>query len=57
MFMENKGLGLVLVRLPYYFTANKIVKVFEKFLKELDVKNLISSITVIELGRYRTRKI
>lgn len=57
MFMENKGLGLVLIRLPYYFTADKIVKVFDEFLKEVDVKNLISSITVIELGRYRIRKI
>ena len=56
-FMENKGFGLVLTRLPYYFTADKINKIFDEFLEEADLKRLINSITVLELGRYRTKKL
>lgn len=56
MFIKNKGFGLLLIRLPYYFTVDKINRIFDKFLKEIDVKRFINSITVIELGRYRVRK-
>ncbi len=57
MFLEKKGLGLILTRLPYYFTVDKINKIFEEFLKEIDVKELVDSIIIIELGRYRIRKL
>ncbi len=56
-FMESKGVGLILVRLPYYFTVDKINKVFEEFLKEMDYKKVVDSITVLELGRYRSKKL
>ncbi|MEM2088311.1 MAG: hypothetical protein QXF52_06515 [Thermoproteota archaeon] len=55
--MRKKGFGLLLVRLPYYFTASKIKKVFNEFLKEIDAKELVNSITVLELGRYRIKKL
>jgi len=55
--MENKGLGLILIRLPYYFTVDKINKVFDALLKEIDAKELIGAITVVELGRYRIKKL
>jgi len=57
LFIEKKGYGLVLVRLPYYFTVDKINKVFDGFLKEINVKKLVNFITVLELGRYRTKKL
>lgn len=57
MFMESKGFGLILIRLPFYFTVDKISRVFDEFLKEVDVKKLINSITVVELGRFRTKKL
>ena len=56
-FIENKGYGLVLIRLPYYFTVSKINKVFEEFLEEINIKKLVHSITVLELGRYRTKRL
>lgn len=56
-FMMKKGFGLLLIRLPYYFAANKIKKVFNEFLKEIDVNELVNSITVLELGRYRIKKL
>ncbi len=57
MFMESKGFGLILIRLPYYFTVDKITEVFDEFLTEVDVKKLVNSITVLELGRYRTKRL
>jgi len=43
--------------LPYYFTVDKINKIFDEFLQEISVKKLVNSITVLELGRYRTKKL
>ena len=57
LFIKNKGEGLLLSRLPYYFTADKMKKAFDKFLEEIDTGILSNSITVLELNRYRTRKI
>ncbi len=55
--MKKKGFGLLLVRLPYHFTASRIKKVFEDFLKEVNINELVNSITVLELGRYRIKKL
>ena len=56
-FLKNKGVGLILMRLPYYFKVEKINKIFDNFLKEADVKELVNSIAVVELGRYRMKKL
>lgn len=56
-FLEKKVFGLLLIRLPHYFTADKINKVFDEFLKEINANDLVNSITVIEPGRYRIKKI
>ncbi len=57
IFLKNKVGGLILTRLPYYFTVDKINKVFNDFLKEANVKEFADCIVVVELGRYRTKKI
>ncbi len=57
MFLERKGQGLLLIRLPYYFTADKIAKALDDFLKGTDCTLLGNSITVLELGRYRIKKL
>jgi predicted nuclease of predicted toxin-antitoxin system len=57
MFIKNKGHGLILVRLPYYFKSDKINKVFDEFLAEINVVELAGSIIVLELGNYRIRKL
>jgi len=56
-FLKNKGFGLFLIRLPYYFTSDRIARVFDEFLDGVDVGRLIGFITVIELGRFRIRKL
>jgi predicted nuclease of predicted toxin-antitoxin system len=57
MFTKKKALGLILIRLPFHFTADKINKTVNEFLKAVDIKNLVNAITVIELGRFRIRKL
>ena len=56
-FIKEKGFGVLLVRLPYYFKVDKINKVFDEFLEETNVNELVNSITVLELGRYRTKRL
>ena len=57
LFIVNGGFGLLLSRLPFYFKSQEINMVFDLFLKEVDVKGLVNSITVLELSRYRVRKL
>jgi len=54
--MKCGGFGLLIVRLPYYFTVDKINRIFSEFIREVNVDELLNSITVLELGRYRTKK-
>ena len=56
-FLDSKGLGLILMRLPYYFTVDRVNKVIDEFLKEANVKEFANCIVVVEVGRYRIRKL
>ena len=47
--------GLVILRLPYTFTTDKINVSLGNFLKEIDRNLLVNSIIVLELGRFRRR--
>ncbi|MDE1865087.1 MAG: hypothetical protein KGH94_00390 [Candidatus Micrarchaeota archaeon] len=49
--------GVIILRLPFSFNSGQIRGVLENFLKTADLKKLPKSITVVELGRYRIRKI
>ena len=52
----NLHCGVILLRLPSYFTARQINSILEEFLNSVDIKELINSITIVEAGRYRIRK-
>ena len=49
--------GLLILRLPNSFTAKKINETLVEFLKNIKIEDLINSITVLEVGRYRIRKL
>ncbi len=49
--------GLVIVHLPYNFTTSQISKTLSEFLKVIKIDDLENSITIVELGRYRLRKL
>jgi len=55
--LERKTASLVIARLPNYFTREKINKIFNDFLKSVDAKDFSKSIIVVEIERYRIRKI
>jgi len=47
---------LVVLKLPFYFTAKQINNALKEFLSSLDVKKLENAVTIVELGRYRMRR-
>src|SRR3989344_5924376 len=57
IYPESSHYGLLVLRLPNSFITNKINKTLEEFLKEVKAEELINSITVLEVGRYRIRKL
>jgi len=57
MFMKKKGFGLILVRLPFHFTAAKINQTIDAFLRDIKSEELVNSIVVVERSRYRIRKL
>jgi|SRR3989338_10262719 len=57
IYPENSHYGLIILKLPNHFTANKIIEGLEKFLKEINIEELVNTITVLEVGRYRIRKL
>jgi predicted nuclease of predicted toxin-antitoxin system len=49
--------GIVILRLPFSFRADQIKSALKNFLKTVEIKKLHKSITIVELGKYRIRKI
>ena len=57
--LHKKGshYGLIIIRLPYYFTAKRIIDNLSKLFENLDLNELVDSIMILELGKYRIRKL
>ena|SRR3989338_7519223 len=49
--------GLLVLRLPNYFTGKQITQVLSEFFKSIYIEELVGSKVILELGRYRKRKI
>jgi len=49
--------GIVILRLPFTFNAAQINSALKTFLKAVKIRNLNNSITIVELGRYRIRRL
>jgi hypothetical protein len=43
--------------LPYAYTSNEINKRLEEFFRSMEEKELIGTITIVELSRYRRRSL
>jgi predicted nuclease of predicted toxin-antitoxin system len=57
MYSVRHGYGLILVRLPYHFTAEKIKRIMDAFLEKARDEELLNAITVVEVGRFRIRRL
>ncbi len=56
LYPLNSHSGVIVLRLPFYFTAKQINNALREFLSSLDVKELENAVTIVELGRYRMRR-
>jgi len=52
----EKHHGVVILRLPHIFTANEINIALSRFLKSVKGEDIINSVVIVELGRYRVRR-
>jgi hypothetical protein len=57
MHSVRHGCGFILVRLPYHFTAEKIKRIMDAFLEKARDEELLNAITVVEVGRFRIRRL
>ncbi len=57
LYPPGSHFGVIILRLPHQSTSEDINAALGKFLKTIDCSSLVNSITVIEKGRYRKRKV
>ncbi len=57
LYPKNSHYGVIVIRLPHYFTARQIIDSIENFLTKVKPETLAHTITVLEVGRYRSRNI
>ncbi len=56
-YPKGSHYGLLILRLPHYLSAEDSTRMLKNFLENTDHNNLVGKITILELGRYRTREI
>ena len=49
--------GLLILRLPKNYNTDQILLALETFLKKTDPALLVNTVTILEVGKYRTRKL
>ncbi len=57
LYPQGSHHGVLVIRLPHDFTGKQITEKLREFIETIDVDDLEGRITVLELGRYRTRDI
>lgn len=57
VYPKNSHYGVIILRLPHYFTAKQIIDALNNFLTKIRPETLAHTITVLEVGRYRSRDI
>ncbi len=48
--------GIILIRVPFYYTAKQINEVLSNFLNSLRGKEIRNSLIIVEVNKYRIRK-
>lgn len=56
LFPAEKHFGLIIVRVPFYFSANSINAVLKRFLVTARLDELRRAVVIIEPGKVRIRK-
>lgn len=55
LYPKGSHYGVLILRLPYHFTADKIKNYLRSFLARTNPIDLVNTISILELGRYRRR--
>jgi len=56
LYPKDSHYGLLILRVPFYFTAEQINKILKQALSSIKIENLKKSVTIIEPGKIRIRK-
>lgn len=56
LYPKDSHCGLLILRVPFYFTAKQINAVLKKALLAIEIHQLRNSTTIIEPGKIRIRK-
>jgi predicted nuclease of predicted toxin-antitoxin system len=56
-FDVKKSAGVVIIRLPFYFTADQINNNLTKFLNQIEIQDIEGKITILQLGRFKIRDV
>ena len=57
LYPKNTHYGLLVLRLPHFFTAKQIMESVRGFLTKINPEELKHTLTVLEVGKYRMRKL
>lgn len=56
LYPPGSHYGLIVLRVPFNFKTDQINRVMKNFIIKINAADLINTITVVEVGKYRSRK-
>ncbi len=57
LYPPGSHYGLIVIRVPFNFKTDQIKRVVKNFISRTDADDLINTITIVEVGKYRSRKL
>ncbi len=57
LYPEGSHYAVVIVRLPPFYNKNQLTKAITIFFKTIKEKEIVNAITILQVGRYRIRKL
>ena len=55
-FPPENYYGIIILRLPYFYNAQSIKRVFQNFISKIDESEIPKSTIIVEEGRWRIKK-
>ncbi len=55
-FPPQKNAGIIILKIPYFYTASDIKRVLNNFLKKMDISSISNSTIIAEETRFRIKK-
>ncbi len=57
LYPPGSHYGLVVIRVPFNYKTDQIKRVMKNFISKTHAADLINTITIVEVGKYRSRKL